>query len=81
MFEVKSGEPIPVRGGNSGATIKYPLAAMAIGDHFDAPNDMGGCRRQITILSCAKSWAKRNNPTAKFATRTIGDIVRCWRVA
>ena len=66
----------------------YPFADMAVGDSFDAPNDMGftarKCsRRGNSICYCSRGYAKKYNPTAKFTTRTIDDgaTIRCWRVA
>ena len=89
MFEV-SKEKLPIPGIRSGLSI-YPFGQMKVGDHFDAPRDMGAKKggtdvRQTSISASARSWTKRHNPDAKFTTRlTENDkgeqIVRCWRVA
>ena len=65
----------------------YPFATMEVGDIFDAPRTMGrytsrADARQASIIASAHAWAKRNNPTARFATRIIDEAtVRCRRIA
>lgn len=88
MFELLDKPmPIPPRKGGPGGKPIYPFAQMEVGGPpFDAPSDMGRNvygtdRRQNTVSSAARRWAKRHCPTAKFTTRTIDEnTVRCWRV-
>ena len=64
----------------------YDFAEMEVGDAFDAPRDRGvnpangSDRRQVNIANCARRWAARNNPTAKFSTTLLdANTVRCRR--
>ena len=74
MFEIQKDVPQPKGKRNR----KYPFANMNVGDSFEAPKHL----RQ-SIHSSAKSWAKHNNPSAKFVTRSssVGEeTVRVWRI-
>lgn len=70
-YEIKKGIPIP-----TSRPAKYPFAELEIGDCFDCPIDRP--RTRINVSMAAKGFAKRHG--VKFATRKIGDVVRCWRV-
>ena len=82
---------IPGVGGIAGRAPMYPFAGMEVGDYFEAPDDMGKhakgySNRQNTVNACSRTWAKRNNPAARFATRVITKpdgtrVVGCWRTA
>lgn len=82
---IKNAPPVPRK--SNGRKAVYDFAKMEIGDVFDAPRDMGRnangvCKRQASISSCARGWAKKHNPSAKFTTRAIDEnTVRCWRIA
>jgi hypothetical protein len=82
---IKDAGPAPARKG--GGVSIYPFAQMEVGDAFDAPRDIGrqksgNDRRQGIVSACARGYAKKHNPTAKFVTRLIDEnTVRCWRVA
>ena len=86
MFKI-SDEIVPMPPQRSYRETIYPFADMAVGQHFDAPRDMGKAKgvsdkRQKAINSSASGWAKRHNPTAKFTTRLWDEnTVRCWRIA
>jgi len=84
MFKI-SEEMIPPPLHGRGRKSVYPFDAMRIGQHFDAPRDMGrhnGDARRRAICMAARSYAKRHNPTAKFTTQIIDEhTVRCWRIA
>lgn len=85
FFQIAKGVPLPARRGG-GMPAVYPFSEMEVGDSFDAPRDMGtrgaGDVRQNTVSSCARVFAKRHNPAAKFTVRLVDDnTVRCWRVA
>ena len=79
MFEVNHGEPVPKR-----RYALYPFAQMEIGDHFDAPRDMGKCGRadaRQNSLSCSAVYYARGTGK-KFTVRLVDDnVVRCWRIA
>ena len=69
-----------------GRAPTYPFATMKVGEAFDAPDDMGldvrkASKRQRTIGCAACGFAKRQNFAVKFATRKIGDVIRCYRIA
>lgn len=76
--------PAPKRKGG-GQSAVYPFAHMEVAQAFDAPDDMGkrghASNRQNSIVNCARGYAKKHNPTARFATRTHDGFVRCHRVA
>ena len=84
MFEIIKNAPPPRAKGTSEI---YPFASMEVGDAFDAPRDMGktkngGDKRQNIIGSCAGTYKKQHNPTAKFTVRILdADTVRCRRFA
>ena len=86
MFEIIKNAPPPVemRGGRYKI---YNFDLMEVGDAFDAPRDMGKGsgnqdKRQASINSCSRLWAKRYNPTAKFTVRLYDEhTVRCHRIA
>lgn len=81
MYEIIKNAP-PM-----GPRSRYPFADMEVWDAFDAPDDRGvdawgGSIRQSTINSCARAWAKRRSPGAKFTIRKQpGGIIRCQRIA
>lgn len=89
MFEIsKEMVPVaPLSRSRSGRLKVYPFADMAVGQHFDAPRDMGRAaggndKRQSAVSSCARSYVRKHNPGAWFVTRTIdAGTVRCWRIA
>ena len=81
MYEIIKNAP-PMASGRS----KYRFAEMEIMDAFDAPDDMGkrngASIRQNVIGSCARIWAKKYSPGAKFSVRKQpGGIIRCQRIA
>lgn len=71
----------------------YPFEEMTdVGDCFDAPDDMGWVlnhegksARRHSILSSARNYAKRADPSFKVATTIWYDgarpYVRCQRIA
>ena len=82
MFEIsKERVDIPTKGGPL-----YPFADMKVGEHFDAPRDMGtgkngSDRRQNSIGTSARGYKKRSGSSAKFTIRVIDEnTVRCWRI-
>ena len=82
MFEI-SKTRLPIPSAKAGGMTLYPLRMMEIGEHFDAPNDMGetkvgSSKRASAISSAARHVANRGK---KFVTRKEGDIIRCWREA
>ena len=71
MFEVIKNAGVPE------SKRKYPFPQLEVGDAFDAP-----VASRNRISSCCLSWAKNNNPTAKFTVRALDEnTVRCTRVA
>lgn len=49
----------------------YPFPEMKRGDSFAVPLSMETRVRALAFMQ----------PRGKFATRKMGDVVRCWRVA
>lgn len=86
MFEIIKNAELPPNRGRYSASA-YPFAEMGVGDGFDAPRDMGKRQngtdaRQNIISCCARGWAKRHNPNARFTVRLIDEnTVRCVRIA
>ena len=82
MFEI-SKTRLPIPSARAGGITTYPLRTMEVGEHFDAPNDMGKTKVGSSKRALAISSAGRNvaNKGKKFATRQVGDIIRCWREA
>lgn len=78
-------QPRPERQGQTRSL--YPFARMQVGQAFDAPRDCGitrrgECKRQRYVCHCARSYALRHNPAARFVTRMVdAQTLRCWRVA
>jgi len=68
-----------------GRPRKYDFAAMAIGDYFDAPRDLGvtkrkSDKRQHAISNSARKFTK-DNPQHLFEIRCIDkETVRCTRI-
>jgi hypothetical protein len=70
---IESNIPMPGKFGIR--TAKYPFKKMKIGDSFY----FEGMHR-TTIYQYAKSFAKRNNLSWKFATRQENKGHRIWRI-
>lgn len=89
QFTISKNIPLPPRTRGSGRTSIYPFGQMAVGDSFEVPAGTtarnGGKRTpeavRAIIYNCARTYAKKYNPSAKFATRVLGLSVRIWRVA
>lgn len=64
--------------------LALPFADMAVGDSFCVPYDRDQfetiIQLQNRISSAASSWPARHHSDRRFATRCVGDSVRCWRV-
>ena len=91
-YEIQKGVPIPPsKGGSSntlgGAPRRYPFFEMEIGDCFDVPANThhtdvdGRDRTQAVIIVAARQYKMRNDPGARFTTRRLDGLVRCWRIA
>jgi hypothetical protein len=61
----------------------YPFKDMEPGDSFSVPESSLRVKRvNMSLLACAKSWAKNNGKPWKFVTRNTGDgNIRIWRVS
>lgn len=87
-IKIEKGIPLPAST-RHGSGILYPWAELEVGDSFSVPDDAGFVngskfsKVQSTLISCARTYAKRHNPTAKFTVRVIKNegVVRVWRVA
>jgi hypothetical protein len=87
-FTITKNIPIPPVSGK-GRDALYPFAQMDIGDSFAAPAEgytktgkpRTAERVRGVLVNCARGYAAKHNPTAKFATRVIGNTVRVWRTA
>ena len=82
MFEI-SKTKLPIPTAKYGRAGIYPFRTMEVGEHFDAPDDMGkdlvgASKRRVSISAAARNPANKGK---KFATRKEGNIIRCWREA
>lgn len=68
-FRIEKGVPLP--GHTRGS--KYPFSRMEVGDSFTVPTSM----RKVVMV--AHNYGHKNGK--KFATRTIGEVLRIWRIA
>jgi hypothetical protein len=74
-ISVEKGIPVPrIRGG--GRPVKYPVAAMDVGDSFLFP----GSTKPNSASAYARVASARYAPK-KFTTRKTPDGMRCWRIA
>ena len=87
MFEIEKGVPVPAGKRGGGRKAIYPFDTMSVGDSFAVPRDKGvtkagGDVRQSTVSSCARLYARKHNPSAKFTVRVVDEnTLRCWRIA
>ena len=82
MFEI-SKTRLPIPPSKTGRQAIYPFCTMEVGEHFDAPDDMGksnvgASKRQSSISATSRKPAFKDK---KFATRKVDGIIRCWREA
>lgn len=81
MFTIETNIPLPARTNPTvGASAKYPLADMLVGDSFlypCAPATLADRRR----LSSALASHARRYKGVKFSMRTVDGGLRVWRVA
>lgn len=71
MYKVEKGIGIPSK--RSGRT----LPALKVGESFAVPiGDRPSRQVQTNVLVSMK----RRYPSARYVTRTMGDVVRIWRV-
>jgi len=82
-FKIERGIPIPpISGqGRRGRPPVYPLGQLRIGESFlirlpEGDKRALACKR---LAAAACSYGKLHEK--KFTIRTVGDGVRCWRVA
>ena len=81
-FEIIKNAEVP-----KGRRSAYPFAQMEVGDGFDAPRDLGtgkngADKRQNTVSSAARTWARKHSPAAQFTVRLLNETtVRCVRIA
>jgi hypothetical protein len=89
-YIIESNIPLPPRKfGTNGRPTTYPFAHMRVGDSFEVnlSEYTGKHAKKIeqvmtTIGNCARGYAKRHNPTAKFTTRKMSQTAaRIWRTA
>jgi hypothetical protein len=69
MYPIESGILIPCRRG------KYPFEKLMIGESFF----VGSLQKSNGLSSAGRYWGKKLD--RKFATRTLDDGVRVWRIA
>lgn len=72
MIKIQKGIEMP---NTKGRKMKYPFDTMEVGDSFEYPKG----RAKNSVLSSAKSWAKRNKEKKDFAVRTVDGKFRLWR--
>lgn len=71
-YEIKKGVPIPTEyKKNGGRPAKYPFDKMEIGDCIEE-------KKPTFIGQASKRYGRKN--AVKFITRTVGDMVRVWRI-
>jgi len=73
IYIIEKGIDIPsISKGNT--TLKYPFPKMDIGDSFVAPKP-----ESHRIRSAANAYSKRSGRS--FTLRTLGDVIRIWRIS
>ena len=86
QITIEKNVPLPKPRMRGGVTV-YPFPQMEVGDSFALPRDRGqtltgSCKTQNILSSCARNYAKKHNPEARFSIRLIDEnTVRVWRVA
>lgn len=76
MFKIESGIEVPKTERQS----KYPFDAMEVGHSFFVECDNPDVRRP-SVMTSAKSWAKKAGVERRFVARTVDGGLRCWRTA
>lgn len=71
-LKLSSKHPVPPK-----QPGKYPWATMQVGQSFYFE---GGRGSQASIISTAKSWARRHNKKARFTTRKEDKGFRIFRI-
>ena len=86
QITIEKNVPLPKPRMRSGVTA-YPFPQMEVGDSFAMPRERGytltgSDKTQNTLSACARNYAKKHNPNARFSVRLIDEnTVRVWRVA
>lgn len=79
-YEIVKDKPLPPRAKRGGRRLKYPFAAMEVGDAFCVPVD-GCAKRQANLITRAAAYTKQHGPHKKFTTRLLDGDVWVWRIA
>lgn len=89
-YVIESNIPLPPRKfGANGRPQVYPFAHMRVGDSFEVSLSDYGSKRankieqvMSAVGNCARLYAKRHNPDAKFSVRKLSTTtMRIWRIA
>jgi hypothetical protein len=81
--QIEKNVPLPPRTYNkAGRNTRYPFPEMGIGDSFllKLPADPKKAKTKRSVISCLMIYHSRKRGT-KYASRSIAEGLRVWRVA
>ena len=82
-MQIEKNVPLPPRTYNkAGRNTCYPFPKMGIGDSFllKLPADPKKAKAKRSVISCLMIYHSRKRGT-KYASRSIAEGLRVWRVA
>jgi hypothetical protein len=82
-MQIEKNVPLPPRTYNkAGRDTRYPFPKMGIGDSFllKLPADPKKAKAKRSAISCLMIYHSRKRGT-KYASRSIAEGLRVWRVA
>ena len=82
-MQIEKNIPLPPRTYNrAGRNTRYPFPKMGIGDSFllKLPADPKKAKAKRGVISCLMVYHSRKRGT-KYASRSIAEGLRVWRVA
>ncbi len=82
-MQIEKNVPLPPRTYNkAGRNTRYPFPKMGIGDSFllKLPADPKKAKAKRSVISCLMIYHSRKRGT-KYASRSIAEGLRVWRVA
>lgn len=77
MIKVENNIKMPrsnVSGAKTEARHEYPWGAMRVGQSFIFPSDIADATARTMAYNAGVRIGR------KFATRKMGDVLRCWRI-
>ena len=77
MYKIEKGIPIPRTRWGPGCYNKYPFDLLEVGDSFlvETTDKYEKRKKQASIIATSKSRRPQ-----QFATRTVPEGVRVWRI-